>query len=507
MQGLGGGSSMIRGTGPLMAPSSIAPTRTATPTEQPTKTTTPNPSAFEPKATQVITTDKEAICSAVDNCPQPDGSTPEIPDESTGFEQESVESLDQGFEAETGEVAESGESNETEATDESGGSDETEATDESGGSDETEATDESGGSDETESSSGTSESGGTEAAQTDKDGNEAPSVAAHAPQDLSLSKMAAIGGKIGTGAAKINEAVQAVRTQNQGKTPTASATPGGAAKVNSHLTTAKNIGTLLDGDANAADIKAGSELLGDASKALQNSTRAAQVGQVLGQAAKVGTLVGSTVNLVTTVSNGQLQANIAKAAEDPSAQNLGAVANDSKALTTAVQGVTNGAKGAQATLDAVHAASTARTAATTTGRVALRTAETGAHVAASASRAVGRLAPGVNVAMAVVDTAVAATDIAKAVQNPTTDNVVNAAFSSITAAGSIAAASNVPVVSQVGAAVATVSDAAKLVYNNRHEIAAAADKAATTVTNAASNAVSAASSAASSAYTWAKSWF
>ena len=77
--------------------------------------------------------------------------------------------------------------------------------------------------------------------------------------------------------------------------------------------------------------------------------------------------------------------------------------------------------------------------------------------ASTVGRAAARFVPGVNVAMAAVDTGLAARDTYRAVQNPTPSNIGRAAFSGVTALGSIAAATNVPVVSQIGAGVSVVS--------------------------------------------------
>lgn len=96
------------------------------------------------------------------------------------------------------------------------------------------------------------------------------------------------------------------------------------------------------------------------------------------------------------------------------------------------------------------------------GRVAVNAGEAALRAgtragASTLGRAAARFAPGLNVAMAVVDTGLAARDIYRAVQNPTPSSVGHAVTSGITALGSIAAATNIPVVSQVGAAVSVVS--------------------------------------------------
>lgn len=83
--------------------------------------------------------------------------------------------------------------------------------------------------------------------------------------------------------------------------------------------------------------------------------------------------------------------------------------------------------------------------------------EAAAHAGAKAAtgalgRAAARFAPGVNIAMAAIDTGVAVATLAD--PKASTGKKVTAC---ITAVGSIAAATNIPIVSQVGAAVSTVS--------------------------------------------------
>jgi len=83
--------------------------------------------------------------------------------------------------------------------------------------------------------------------------------------------------------------------------------------------------------------------------------------------------------------------------------------------------------------------------------------EAAAHAGAKAAtgtlaRAAGRFAPGLNIAMAAIDTGVAVATLAD--PKASTGKKITAC---ITAVGSIAAATNIPIVSQVGAAVSTVS--------------------------------------------------
>ncbi|WP_164020742.1 hypothetical protein [Pyxidicoccus trucidator] len=98
--------------------------------------------------------------------------------------------------------------------------------------------------------------------------------------------------------------------------------------------------------------------------------------------------------------------------------------------------------------------SAAKAALATVGREAGEAAvKAGAKAAAgTAAKALGRFAPGVNVAIAAVDVANAGATLMD--KNASTGKKVT---SVITAVGSIAAATNIPIVSQVGAAVSTVS--------------------------------------------------
>ena len=91
-----------------------------------------------------------------------------------------------------------------------------------------------------------------------------------------------------------------------------------------------------------------------------------------------------------------------------------------------------------------------QTAGNEVGEVALKQ---GAKAAAgTAAKALGRFAPGVNVAIAAVDVANAGATLMD--KNAGAGKKVT---SVITAIGSVAAATNIPIVSQVGAAVSTVS--------------------------------------------------
>ncbi|HLL00293.1 MAG TPA: hypothetical protein VK539_06875 [Myxococcaceae bacterium] len=82
--------------------------------------------------------------------------------------------------------------------------------------------------------------------------------------------------------------------------------------------------------------------------------------------------------------------------------------------------------------------------------------EAAPHVlAATAGRAASRFVPGLNVGIAVADSVAFGSEVANAIRGDV--NPGKLVTSGITALGSIAAATNIPVVSQVGAAVSTVS--------------------------------------------------
>jgi len=565
-------------------PTITGPRPTAsTPPEAPKITS--NPSAFEGQIGSGppplgATTSKEEVCKAVDGCESPDGSVPELDGETTGMEGQEldgdfadatgempeVESAEGGSEG-TQEVSEGGEAEGPEEASESDGPEETSEADGSDGPEETgdaggpEETSEADGSDGPEGPDGTGEAeGGGEASEGSKsEGTEttpgaeaqagASGTASTAPQPATQGeqlggqaggdKPVPVGGLISKTALTVSRGMNALGEYNkapearqglvkptpapQGAAPSSGNVTGAKLNTTTAVGTVRHISNLADGNFTGSDVVAAGELANTAAGALhtkQGSQATAVLLQRAGGVAAGAGVAGFAVNLATRDFSATGQ-NIAALKNDPGNADLQSqVAADVRGVTNGVQDVVNAARGAAPTLEA--AKGTLGAATTTAGRIAERAAGPAAHAAASASRAVGRLAPGVNVAIAVVDSAAAAADINKAIKNPTRDNVVNAGLSSIVAAGSIAAASNVPVVSQVGAAVSMAGDAAKLVYNNRAAIGRAASSAATTVTRAASSAASAVSNAASSAasaastavsnkasqaYAWAKSWF
>ncbi len=160
--------------------------------------------------------------------------------------------------------------------------------------------------------------------------------------------------------------------------------------------------------------------------------------------------------------------------------------------------------------DGVKVAKAATKIGKSAGKVAAKVAvKTGAKTAAKAG---GRFVPGMNVAIAAVDAGIAASDIKKAIDDPSAKNVAKAALGSVTALGSAAAASNIPGVSQVGAGVAVVADVAKAAVDvDWQAVGSDAKKVASQAydkgTEMLGNAASAASDAVSSGWNKLKSWW
>jgi hypothetical protein len=244
--------------------------------------------------------------------------------------------------------------------------------------------------------------------------------------------------------------------------------------------TVRHTTNLLDGNLTGGDVVAVGDLANTAAGLVHNrgsSEATARLVQRAGGLAAGAGVAGFAVNLASQ-DYGQIGQNVQAVLADPGNEELRTQAvADGRGLATGVQDLVNAARGAVPTLDAARG--TLGAATTTAGRIAERAVGPGMRAAATAGRMAGRFAPGVNIAVAALDTAVAVNDIARARANPTRDNVVNATFSSVTALGSVAAASNIPVVSQVGAAVSMASDAGKLVYNNRAAIARETSRAVT----------------------------
>jgi hypothetical protein len=130
------------------------------------------------------------------------------------------------------------------------------------------------------------------------------------------------------------------------------------------------------------------------------------------------------------------------------------VADAGRKAAEAAGGVADAAKGAKVADTAIDAAKGAEAA-----------LKVGAKGAGTAARLAGRFAPGLNIAMAGVDTAIAA----RTLSDPNA-SVASKVTSSITAAGSIAAATNIPIVSQVGAGISAVSSIAGVAIENAGKI-------------------------------------
>ncbi|WP_375766466.1 hypothetical protein NR798_32915 [Archangium gephyra] len=162
---------------------------------------------------------------------------------------------------------------------------------------------------------------------------------------------------------------------------------------------------------------------------------------VLGELAKSK---GGAASLGTTLKQGAADALRAVGGEKLAGKLEGGI---SKAGQKVAAGGAAGFKTADAAIDAAKGAEAA--------------AKLGAKGAGTAAKAAGRFAPGLNVGIAAIDTAIAA----KTIADPKA-SVASKVTSGITAAGSIVAATNIPIVSQVGAAVSTASSVAGAVVEN-----------------------------------------
>lgn len=96
-----------------------------------------------------------------------------------------------------------------------------------------------------------------------------------------------------------------------------------------------------------------------------------------------------------------------------------------------------------------------------TAEAATKGAEVAAKGAGTAAKLAGRFAPGVNVAIAALDVGIAV----KTITDPKA-SIAAKVTSGITALGSVAAATNIPIVSQVGAAVSVASTAVGMAIEN-----------------------------------------
>jgi len=162
---------------------------------------------------------------------------------------------------------------------------------------------------------------------------------------------------------------------------------------------------------------------------------------VLGELAKSK---GAGANLGTTLKQGAADVLRGLGGEKLAGKLEGGISKAGQKIAT---GGAAGFKTADAAIDAAKGAEAA--------------AKLGAKGAGTAAKAAGRFAPGLNVGIAAIDTAIAA----KTIADPKA-SVASKVTSGITAAGSIVAATNIPIVSQVGAAVSTASSVAGAVVEN-----------------------------------------
>jgi len=178
-----------------------------------------------------------------------------------------------------------------------------------------------------------------------------------------------------------------------------------------------------------------------------------------GTAASIGTTVkqGAADALRTLGGEklaGKIEAGISKAGQK-------VAANGAHGLTDAAK---TGLKTGDAIVDVAKGAEAA--------------AKVGAKGAGTAAKLAGRFAPGLNVGIAAIDTAMAA----KTIADPKA-SIASKVTSGITAAGSIVAATNIPIVSQVGAAVSTASTVAGAVVENLGSIKEGAKKVGESIKN------------------------
>ncbi|WPB80559.1 hypothetical protein KYC5002_15625 [Archangium violaceum] len=180
---------------------------------------------------------------------------------------------------------------------------------------------------------------------------------------------------------------------------------------------------------------------------------------VLGELAKSK---GTGASIGTTLKQGAADALRAVGGEKLAGKLEGGVAKaGQQAAASGAHGLKDAAKNAFKTGDAVVDAAKGAEAA----------AKLGAKGASTAAKAAGRFAPGVNIGIAALDTAMAA----KTIADPNA-SIASKVTSGITAAGSIAAATNIPIVSQVGAAISTASSVAGTVVENFDTIKEGAKK-------------------------------
>jgi len=179
----------------------------------------------------------------------------------------------------------------------------------------------------------------------------------------------------------------------------------------------------------------------------ESANRAA--GSVAGLASTGLNAAKGGLDLAGNVTNYRAAADAARAAFTQAAPEASAAAANRVATAAASEGVLGGSRQVMRNA-AARAAGEGLEDAGRLGANAARTALRDGGTAAA--RAAGRFAPGLNVAIAVADTAAAASTLA----DPNA-SVGRRVTSSVTALGSVAAATNIPLVSQAGAVVSTAS--------------------------------------------------
>ncbi|NMO22148.1 hypothetical protein HPC49_36590 [Pyxidicoccus fallax] len=240
-------------------------------------------------------------------------------------------------------------------------------------------------------------------------------------------RYAGIPGAVMAGATAVKDIRQAIRTGSKDDIITATrstldATKAGITAATGGIVGGKVMGGVLGGTIMKGKLDAGMKAVDAFKKSLPNASD--DVLKAVKNAATKGIFEGGTVKNVGRA--------ISSAAGDAA-----------KAGSTLAQGILG-----SGTRSAAKAA--LGTVSREAGEAAVKA---GAKAAAgTAAKTLGRFAPGVNVAIAAVDVANAGATLMD--KNASTGKKVT---SVITAVGSVAAATNIPIVSQVGAAVSTVS--------------------------------------------------
>ncbi|GHG68308.1 hypothetical protein [Comamonas sp. JC664] len=230
--------------------------------------------------------------------------------------------------------------------------------------------------------------------------------------------------------------------------------PGGSGRVVEGANTALSRGAgAVSLAANVAQLPGAGYLAArDVREAIRNpnaDTIRQAAGSTAGAASTALTATRDGLNLAGNVSNYRAATSAARTAFTEAAPDAArAVAN--RVATTAANTALEGASRQVVRRAAAEVAERGLEGAARAAGTAARGALAGGGTAVA--RAAGRFAPGLNVAIAAADTAVAVSTIAD--PNASAGKKITAG---VTALGSIAAATNIPVVSQVGAAVSTVS--------------------------------------------------